>query len=234
MPNITIFSISPPKLASFFITHEMTEISLRTNFQPDPNMLKYSMTSPTTPFWTDRQTDRQMHPMNSPPLANAFLELAILGKKELVILDQNAAKKWSTRNNSPLLLIILLVAVLLSLLHHELFVPIYSFMKTFRLSNHKLMIEKGRHSNNIESCNRFSPFCPNFLICPAYSSIRLTLLNQTKSIQRTDTTLLFIFLMTENLIANHTAEFNSNANDIRDLLLKNTSSLAWWYNPYPR
>ena len=34
-----------------------TEISLRSNFQPDPNILKFSMTSPTKHFWTDRQTD---------------------------------------------------------------------------------------------------------------------------------------------------------------------------------
>ena len=107
-------------------------------------------------------------------------------------------------------------------------------MTKFRLSNHNLMIEKGRH-NNIESCNRFCPFCPNcvedeyhfLIICPAYSDIRLKLLNQINTENRHVTNeILFIFLMTEDLIVNHTAEFISNANDIRDLLKKNTSELA--------
>ena len=96
------------------------------------------------------------------------------------------------------------------------------------------MIEKGRH-NNIESCNRFCPFCPNCLedeyhflmLCAAYSGIRLKLLNQiiTENVHVTSE-LLFIPLMTENQIISHTAEFISNANDIRDLLLKNTYNLA--------
>ena len=35
-----------------------------------------------------------LYPRKSPTLAKAFLELVILGKKELVILDKNALKKW--------------------------------------------------------------------------------------------------------------------------------------------
>ena len=107
-------------------------------------------------------------------------------------------------------------------------------MTKLRLSNHKLMIEKGRH-NNIESCNRFCPFCPNCLedeyhflmLCSVYSGIRLKLLNQINTENRHVTNeLLFISLMTENQIISHTAEFISDADDIRDLLLKNTYNLA--------
>ena len=106
-------------------------------------------------------------------------------------------------------------------------------MTKLRLSNHKLRIEKGRH-NNIESCSRFCPFCPKCLedeyhllmLCPAYSGIRLKLRNQINTENRHVTNeLLFIYLMTENQIISHTAEFISNADDIRDLLLKNTYNL---------
>ena len=96
------------------------------------------------------------------------------------------------------------------------------------------MIEKRRH-NNIESYNRFCLFCPNCLedeyhflmLCPAYPGIRLKLLNQINT-ENTHVTneLLLISLMTENQIISHTAEFISNANDLRDLLLKNTYNLA--------
>ena len=65
------------------------------------------------------------------------------------------------------------------------------------------------------------------MLCPAYSGIRLKLLNQINTENRHVTNeLLSISLMTGNQIISHTAEFISNPNDIRDLLLKNTYNLA--------
>ena len=101
-------------------------------------------------------------------------------------------------------------------------------MTKLRLSNHKLMIEKGRH-NNIESHKRFCPFCPNcienechfLLTCPAYSTGRLNLLNHIhigdNPIRNEN---LFINLLTEKHWVNDTAEFIWNANHIRDFLLE--------------
>ena len=59
----------------------------------------------------------------------------------------------------------------------------------FRLSNHTLMIEKGRHMNTPQMPDRKCPFCPNeieneshFLLdCPTYSLPRKTLLDQVNS-----------------------------------------------------
>ena len=59
----------------------------------------------------------------------------------------------------------------------------------FRISNHRLMIEKGRHSN-IDKALRFCPFCPNiiedekhFLIqCQTYKYIRSGLYSETSAI----------------------------------------------------
>ena len=98
-------------------------------------------------------------------------------------------------------------------------------MTKFRLSNHSLMIEKGRH-NNIEAHERFCPFCPNciedeyhFLImCTAYYSGRLRLLEEN-NIMNTNVTNqnLFISLMTENFAA--TVQFICNSNYIRNFLM---------------
>ena len=51
--------------------------SLHTNFQPDANILKFSMMSPTTPFWTDKQTDKcyLMHPKNWQSLGLLFSDV---------------------------------------------------------------------------------------------------------------------------------------------------------------
>lgn len=54
----------------------------------------------------------------------------------------------------------------------------------FRLSDHNLMIEKGRH-NGVKAYLRFCPFCENeveseihFLLdCPVYRNIRTDLIN---------------------------------------------------------
>ena len=59
----------------------------------------------------------------------------------------------------------------------------------FRLSNHSLMIEKGRHQN-MNLFDRTCPFCPgeienefHFLIkCPVYEKLRQKLLNDVETL----------------------------------------------------
>ena len=59
----------------------------------------------------------------------------------------------------------------------------------FRLSNHNLMIEKGRYEN-MQLCDRSCPFCPDqiedefhFLVkCPIYTELRLKMLDDIKNI----------------------------------------------------
>ena len=102
-------------------------------------------------------------------------------------------------------------------------------MTKFRLSNHKLMIEKGRH-NNIENNKRYCQFCPNcieneyhFIIkCLAYDPIRVILMEKINiENQHLSNEPLFTFLMTNIDIVRHTANFITRANDIRDFLLEN-------------
>ena len=101
-------------------------------------------------------------------------------------------------------------------------------MTKLRLSNHNLMIEKGRH-NNIESSNRFCPFCPtciedefHFIIkCPKYAPIRLNLIaNINIENQHLSNESLFTFLMENKEIVHHTANFITRANNIREFLLE--------------
>ena len=66
-----------------------TEISLRANFQPDPNILR----SPTTPFRTDRQSCYLIILVIVDKNGSSLSELIILDEKELVILDKTSPKK---------------------------------------------------------------------------------------------------------------------------------------------
>ena len=102
-----------------------------------------------------------------------------------------------------------------------------------RLSNHLLMIEKGRHLN-IEKNLRFCPFCPgivedekHFLTrCPQYRYIRAELLRNAKesipSIQNHCDDMRFVYLMskTPSLVS----KFASNAMELREFLLANHKS----------
>ena len=97
-----------------------------------------------------------------------------------------------------------------------------------RLSNHMLMIEKGRHLN-IERTQRFCPFCPNFvederhflLVCNQYRYIRQELLREVEvripliSNQCYDQR--FLNLMTR--VPTQVSNFIFNAMELREFLL---------------
>ena len=105
-----------------------------------------------------------------------------------------------------------------------------SFTK-FRLSNHCLMIEKGRHKN-IDKNQRFCPFCPNmiedeihFLLeCKLFEDYRKTLLENIYVITREplprEKMQLFIYLMSSEQTTGLTAQYIIDTLQTRELLLK--------------
>ena len=103
------------------------------------------------------------------------------------------------------------------------------YMTRFRLSNHRLMIEIGRHQNTPKEC-RFCPFCRNlveteahFLLeCPVYESLRSRML---EPIYSNKPYLLFytneekfqhLLSMSEN---NNICQFLSKAFELREFLI---------------
>ena len=103
----------------------------------------------------------------------------------------------------------------------------------FRLSNHNLMIEKGRHQD-VAFCDRSCPFCPDqienefhFLLkCPTYRELRRKLLDDIKTstigfYYPQDENFLFWFLLKNPLIANLTGHFIRLAMELRAFLLEN-------------
>ena len=116
-------------------------------------------------------------------------------------------------------------------------VPDRVSMSKFRLSNHCLMIEKGRHTDT-DPDKRFCPFCPShvedefhFVIrCPVYCKLREKLLNDIKHVMSdfyltTDERFLFWFLLKCPNIAHLTSHFINLASDLRFFLVskhKNT------------
>ena len=103
----------------------------------------------------------------------------------------------------------------------------------FRLSNHRLMIEKGRYQNTSPS-DRVCPFCPgqienefHFLIkCPTYKSLRKNLLNNVETLTSgffypSDEEFLLWFLLNNPMISHLTAKFIRLSMELRALLLEN-------------
>ena len=103
----------------------------------------------------------------------------------------------------------------------------------FRLSNHNLMIEKGRYENML-LCDRSCPFCPDqvesefhFLIkCPVYTELRRKLLDDVRTVvlgfyYPQDEHFLFWFLLKNPLIANTTGNFIRLSMELRAFLLEN-------------
>jgi hypothetical protein len=104
-------------------------------------------------------------------------------------------------------------------------------MSRFRLSNHRLRIETGRHQK-IERQNRKCPFCPSdiedevhFLTtCPTYNSIRENLFSELPIQNRTfysDNFFLFKYLMKDKKAIKNTAKFINTAFSIREFLIAN-------------
>ena len=101
-----------------------------------------------------------------------------------------------------------------------------------RLSNHQLMIEKGRHIG-VERDSRFCPFCPNeienekhFLMeCNPFSTLRNELFQKARKVIFLDPysckTQQFITLVNNFVVCNITAEYVFKAFGLRDFLLSN-------------
>ena len=108
-------------------------------------------------------------------------------------------------------------------------IEIRTALTKLRLSNHQLMIEKGRHVG-IESAYRFCPFCPDkvedekhFLMdCKSYFTLRNELLYKTRNkVPYHCDTQKFITLMNNNDILRITAEYIHNAFKLREFLMCN-------------
>ena len=100
-------------------------------------------------------------------------------------------------------------------------------MTKIRLSNHGLMIEKGRH-NHIERENRKCPFCKHrvedefhFIIeCPTYASIRAQFLEKLnlRDNYYNNQSLFTLLMETENIIP-LTAKYITRATTLREFIL---------------
>ena len=110
----------------------------------------------------------------------------------------------------------------------------------FRLSNHNLMIEKGRYEN-MQLCDRSCPFCPDqtegefhFLLkWPIYTGLRKKMLDDIKNIIHgfyypADENFLFWFLLKNPLIANNTGNFIRLSMELRAFLLENHRNNLWF------
>ena len=102
-------------------------------------------------------------------------------------------------------------------------------MTKIRLSNHHLMIEKGRYTN-IDRKNRVCPFCPKDIedeihfitTCPSYAHNRKSLfaaLGLQNAVLNSPKPCLFEFLMTNEKAVPQTAKFISKSSYIREFLL---------------
>ena len=96
----------------------------------------------------------------------------------------------------------------------------------FRLSNHNLMIEKGRHQK-IEKNLRFCPFCPgkiedeiHFLMeWQAFKTMLTEISNWGDIIQQLEDRDKFIFLLTNQLTTPISASYISRMSNIREFLI---------------
>ena len=110
-------------------------------------------------------------------------------------------------------------------------------MTKFRLSNHKLMIEKGRHLN-MATNDRKCPFCPSvedelqfLLTCYTYTTLRNDLLDKVEeklrdeSLVRTDAQMMMRYLLGNTEIAPMVAKYLTKTLKIRDFLIENPRRL---------
>ena len=110
-------------------------------------------------------------------------------------------------------------------------------MTKFRLSNHNLMIEKGRHLNLVIN-ERKCPFClsiedeKHFLLdCHVYSPLRNELIVAVENtlnivnLRGRGNEVLFKYLLGNNKVAPMVAKYLSNTLDLRDFLAENPKRL---------
>ena len=102
-----------------------------------------------------------------------------------------------------------------------------------RLSNHPLMIEKGRHLGITDPNLRYCPFCPgqiedecHFLLeCKSYSKLRNDLFYKTGktviSFTYANKSQKFDILMTNTYLSSLTAQYTTKALELRRDLLEN-------------
>ena len=110
-------------------------------------------------------------------------------------------------------------------------------MSKFRLSNHKLMIEKGRHLN-IERIDRKCPFCPavedetHFLLhCGTFSVMRESLLNSVmgtlnENLNRNDDKIMLRYLLGNTQISPIVSKYLRKSMELRDFLVESPKQLA--------
>ena len=106
-------------------------------------------------------------------------------------------------------------------------------MTKFRLSNHKLMIEKGRH-RNLDKTMRICPFCTSvedeihFLCkCETFRYIRTDLLSNVeeelniRNLRNMDSRSLLKLLLEQDSFAQIVAKYLTKTMDIRYFLIEN-------------
>ena len=106
-------------------------------------------------------------------------------------------------------------------------------MTKFRLSNHKLMIETGRH-RNMDKTIRICPFCISvedeihFLSkCETFRFIRTDLLSTVeetlniRNLRHMEGKLLLKFLLEQENIAQLVAKYLTKSMELRDFLIEN-------------
>ena len=101
-----------------------------------------------------------------------------------------------------------------------------------RLSNHALMIEKGRHLK-IDRTRRFCPFCPTYieteqhflLHCKTFQVLREPMLTKLALSFPDHSTMshdeLFGVLLSSNLLAPYVGSFLNRALQVREILIAN-------------
>ena len=110
-------------------------------------------------------------------------------------------------------------------------------MSKFRLSNHKLMIEKGRHLN-LEKEHRICPFCRNvedethFLLhCRNYMIIREDVLKivvgtLNEELNRNDDKMMLRYLLGNTQISPVVAKYLRKTMELRDFLIDSPKQLT--------
>ena len=106
----------------------------------------------------------------------------------------------------------------------------------FRLSNHRLMIEVGRH-NKIPRDRRFCPFCPDLIedekhflfTCPTYTHLRRRFLdpasNSIRSFQYLPHDAKLQALL--SIMESDTCKFIASSMDLRTFLMSQPKNMDW-------